>query len=194
MMCDQPADVTADKKHLTGELKVEQDQRILKRVVFVRHGEGFHNVAYATGGDGHRIFDPKLTLQGISEARALFTGNLSSFKPEVAFVSPLWRTLETCVQAFAARDDGHECPVDAVEDLREHNHVSLCNHRRPISEDHKIAFPGVCFASLDVDGPPPAGRPPPALQPPPPTPTAFWQPTTTSPRGALGSPTWLARL
>ena len=147
-MCGQPAD-----NYSTSSPK---DQRILKHVVFVRHGEGFHNLAYATGGDGHRIFDPKLTPRGISEARAVFTGALSSFKPEVAFVSPLWRTLETCTQAFAACDDVHGCPIDAMEELREHNHVSLCNHRRPISEDHKIAFPGVSFASLDVDGPPPA--------------------------------------
>jgi len=134
------------------------EEKIVKRVIFVRHGEGFHNVAYETGGDGHLIFDAELTPRGIAEAQAIFTGTLASFKPEAAFVSPLWRTLQTCTHAFRARDDGHRCPIHAMEDVREHNHVSQCNYRRPISEAHTLAFPEVCFAALDADGPPPAAE------------------------------------
>lgn len=123
----------------------------MQRVLLCRHGQGFHN-ASASQPPKLMLKDPELTAQGIGEARAIFTD--TDFKPEVAFVSPLWRTLQTATEAMAARSDGHTCPIIAMEDVREHNNKNSCNHRRRISEAHHTAFPAVDFSGVDADGPP----------------------------------------
>ena len=131
------------------------DERVLKRVVFVRHGQGDHNVTQ----DYANLFDPSLTPQGVGEARAVFTGALADFRPTVAFVSPLWRTLQTCTQAFRAREERGgppPCPIRAMEEVREHNNLNKCNHRRKIGAEHAAAFPEVSFSTVDATGPAPA--------------------------------------
>ncbi len=134
---------------------------MVQRVLLCRHGQGYHN---ATADEPPKLMlkDPELTAQGVGEARAIFAdapgpGRLD-FKPEVAFVSPLWRTLQTATQAMASRSDGHTCPIVAMEDVREHNNMNGCNHRRPISEAHREAFPSVDFSGVDVNGPPPGAE------------------------------------
>ena len=131
------------------------DERVLKRVVFVRHGQGDHNGTQ----DYANLFDPSLTAQGVGEARAVFTGALADFRPTVAFVSPLWRTLQTCTQAFRAREERGgppPCPIRAMEEVREHNNLNKCNHRRKIGAEHAEAFPEVSFSTIDATGPEPA--------------------------------------
>ena len=75
------------------------------------------------------------------------------FKPEVALISPLWRTLQTATEAMAARSDGHTCPMVAFEEVREHNNFNACNHRRPIQRAHRTTFASVDFSGISVDGP-----------------------------------------
>lgn len=131
-----------------------KDERVVKRVIFVRHGQGYHNA----NADGLSIFDPSLTERGVAEAQSVFTKDLATFQPQVAFVSPLWRTLQTCTHAFFARADAYTCPIYAMEDAREHNNLNACNHRRAIGDEHRRTFPEVSFASVDTAGPPPASE------------------------------------
>lgn len=135
-----------------------QRERVLKRVVFVRHGQGYHNL---DGGRGE-VFDPALTPKGQGEARAVFSDKtLTEFRPTLALVSPLWRTLQTCTTALREQRaaDGHHCAkVVATDDVREHNNRNPCNHRRAISSEHAQSFAEVDFSRLDTDGPPPAAE------------------------------------
>lgn len=123
-----------------------KDERVVKRVVFVRHGQGVHNLGRP------QEFDPELTSQGVNEARAVFAGELACFRPTIVLVSPLWRTLQTCTEALRARGDVR-CPVHAIEDVREHNNLNACNHRRTLSGEHYAAFPEVQFSAVDAIGP-----------------------------------------
>ena len=86
------------------------EERVVKRVLLCRHGEGYHNTLDEYGKTQLHLPDPELTAQGITEARAIFAPGppgRSDFKPQVLFVSPLWRTLQTATEAMAARLDGH---------------------------------------------------------------------------------------
>jgi len=138
-----------------------QEERVIKRVLFCRHGEGRHNTNDEHGKSQLHLFDPELTEQGIAEARAIFADALPGrldFKPQIVFVSPLWRTLQTATEAMMARSDGYMCPMIAHDDLREHNNLNACNYRRPIQEAHLKAFPRVDFSGVAVDTPPPAAE------------------------------------
>lgn len=138
-----------------------REERVIKRVLFCRHGQGVHNLRDEQGKLRHHLLDPELTLQGITEARAIFCRELpgrADFKPQIVFVSPLQRTLQTATEAMAARPDGHTCPMMASEVFREHNNRNACNHRRPIQEAHFTAFPAVDFSEVTVDGPPSASE------------------------------------
>ena len=141
-----------------GALCDVRDERVVKQVLVCRHGQGQHNTRDARGQPRLDLFDPALTEQGVAEARAIFADaapGRADFRPDVALVSPLWRTLETATHAMAARTDGHTCPILAMEDVREHNNLNACNQRRPIQAAHHAAFPAVDFSRIDVAGPPP---------------------------------------
>jgi len=64
-------------------------------------------------------------------------------------------TLQTATEAMSARSDDHTCPLIALEEVREHNNLNACNHRRPISSAHASAFPTVDFSGITVEGPKP---------------------------------------
>ena len=137
------------------------EERVVKRILFCRHGQGRHNLKDEHGSTtaaNLQILDPELTDQGVSEARAIFAHappGRSDFRPECVLVSPLWRTLQTATEAVAARSDGHTCPMVAWEVAREHNNLNACNHRRPIQPEHHVAFPTVDFSHVHTTGPPP---------------------------------------
>merc|ERR1711935_612382 len=65
------------------------------------------------------------------------------------------RTLQTATLAMEARSDGYTSPMIAMENVREHNNNNACNHRKPISDEHRAAFPAVDFTGIDAVGPPP---------------------------------------
>ena len=134
--------------------------RLLKRVLFVRHGQGHHNLTDANGKQNLHLFNLTLTAQGEAEARAVFTANADvlapAFHPDAAFVSPMHRTLQTCTIAMAALGParGGSAPVFAIEEAREGNNHSACNHRDPIDAGVRAAFPTVDFSLLaDAAGP-----------------------------------------
>lgn len=134
------------------------EERVVKRVLFCRHGQGHHNLRDEHGGTPNlQMLDPELTDQGVQEARGIFADappGRADFRPECILVSPLWRTLQTATEAVAARSDGHTCPMVAWEVAREHNNMNACNHRRPIQPEHHVAFPTVDFSQVHTIGPP----------------------------------------
>ena len=137
---------------------------VLRRVVLYRHGQGEHNVKSTPNRLG--LPDPPLTPQGEAEARAIFDDaglhdDDVAFEPDLVFVSPLWRTLQTATLALASARlsgalSGKACPLLALESVREGMNRHACNHRGPISAA-RAAFPGVDFdarGALDELGPP----------------------------------------
>ena len=140
-------------------------EKILSTVSFYRHGQGHHNIKDPTTGKSRlHLFDPTLTSQGESEALAL-RSVIEASPPDVAFVSPLWRTLQTCGLALSGlprnssstseSNQNVQCPRYALEDVREGNSRSGCNHRRPLGHEHDEAFPWLDKSLIlhDLSGP-----------------------------------------
>jgi broad specificity phosphatase PhoE len=129
------------------------EDTVLKTVVLYRHGQGAHNVR--STADSLAILDAPLTEQGETEARAIFA--CSSFQPEVVFVSPLQRTLQTATLALevlaSTAGDTQPPPVYALEAVRGVLGNNACNHRRGTSTAQS-EFPGVNFELIeDEHGP-----------------------------------------
>ena len=80
-------------------------ERVLRRVLFCRHGQAHHNLRNASTGELQtHLCDPELTAEGIAEAKLLFASDppgRADFAPHVVLVSPLWRTLQTAEIAMA---------------------------------------------------------------------------------------------
>jgi broad specificity phosphatase PhoE len=175
--------------------KRRRTARVVKTVTFFRHGQGRHNLKGDDGVSQLHLFDPPLTAQGEGEARAIAhtlmrlghgkgAGEAAGGKggtgagegsggggPDVVFVSPLWRTLQTADLALSALEDmlaqreeeqqrreqqeeqgasgkavrtgvsRTGIPLFALEDAREGNNNTRCNHRRPMGPEHTAAFP-----------------------------------------------------
>mmetsp|Transcript_19399 Transcript_19399/g.42373 ORF Transcript_19399/g.42373 Transcript_19399/m.42373 type:complete len:332 (+) Transcript_19399:64-1059(+) len=112
-----------------------------KKIHFIRHAEGYHNVETAKTGSNscliaktdpqkHRLWDAKLTPKGIAQAEELReyltkrpSGGRSFTSFDLIVVSPLTRTLETALHIFgrprqpgvpAFLDDG-KAPVNSPE-------------------------------------------------------------------------------
>lgn len=135
-----------------------------KVVVFLRHGQGFHNLAAleqphrclcccSNGSPGRCPYsrpehtDAELTPLGHEQAKSAGL-QLRAAKPEFAFVSPLTRTLQTAHLALeAAADELGSLPMNADERLRERLGKHFCNKRRPLSY---IAnrFPNVDYSAM----------------------------------------------
>ena len=113
-----------------------------KRVHFVRHGEGHHNVhstVWFDAGKGGNPWehptcpvDPTLTDLGVDQANDLNRrGPLEiEIKPELVVVSPLMRTLQTATLGFAWLI-AEQVPFLAQEDCRE-----IMGQHRCESEPH----------------------------------------------------------
>lgn len=83
-----------------------------KRVCFIRHGQGIHNVSMS----GARVTDPVLTDEGkaqVARARKTLVQSVPEF--ELVMVSPLTRALQTALGIF----EGSELPMLVTPLLRE---------------------------------------------------------------------------
>ena len=145
-------------KDQSEELKKLQvtHQGKVKRVLWIRHGEGIHNAAEKKFGKDHWenveakkeiYFDPDLNAVGFDQAESLS----KSLQPSLAsgdltvdliIVSPLTRAIRTAELAFSAIWD--HVPVVAVELARERHGKNICDKRRTVTELKK-AFPHVDF-------------------------------------------------
>lgn len=80
----------------------------MQDIYFVRHAQGYHNVGREHQCDAH------LTAKGWRQTAALhqyLTTNSASIAPQVVYVSPLTRTLETAAGVFGV-DCEHPSPDD----------------------------------------------------------------------------------
>lgn len=135
--------------------------QIKARVVFWRHGQGYHNVE-----DAFHLHDPSLTPLGQQEAEAIrkwYTTptdpSASTQKhyppPQVIFVSPLERTLETATIGF--REHVGSTTMIATDLCREVINHNPCNYRRTISTKVE-KFSHINFQLCTEDGPPDASE------------------------------------
>jgi len=131
-----------------------------KRVHFVRHGEGHHNVhstVWFDQGKGGNPWehptcpiDPTLTDLGHEQARDLNKRGealqaAGRFDPEVVVVSPLRRTLQTATLGFSFLKG--KVPFVAQESCREIMGQHRCD-RRIHSRFHAEAYDHVDFSNL----------------------------------------------
>lgn len=134
------------------------------RVVhLVRHGQGTHNLHAlqvsgppcncATNGPcvyrSRAHIDARLTPKGRLQASAAGAclARVPGAPAEVAYVSPLARTLETATVAVARCPGGARMRVVADERLRERFGVHWCDARGP-KEEKVREFPTVDFAAI----------------------------------------------
>jgi len=106
-----------------------------KKVHFIRHAEGYHNVATKETGDNHcllrgdapasahKLYDSRLTPKGIAQSEALKehlasrpSGSRSFTAFDLVVVSPLTRTCETALHVFGApREPGKPAFLNQVD-------------------------------------------------------------------------------
>jgi len=144
---------------------VGNENKNVKLVHFVRHGQGFHNLMADQATKEGRIWeqctnDPKnpyimpeildapLTNKGREQAIRLqrtIKALDDSKKPQLVVLSPNCRALQTGVLAF--EEFVGTCPFIAHEMVREETGVHVCDQRRPRSRQAR-EFPMVDFSLL----------------------------------------------
>ncbi|CAE8634307.1 unnamed protein product [Polarella glacialis] len=145
--------------------------RELRKIVYlVRHAEAVHNVqelmaqeeARLQGGSADEMeaarkrclsnpafLDASLSAGGQDQVRCAadnFSALLSKThypQPEIVFVSPLERTLQTATLLFPSHSQTH-----AIEFVREKRTGLPCDERKPVGE-LKVVFPDVDFADIE---------------------------------------------
>jgi len=136
----------------------------LKRVHFVRHGQGQHNVAFLNSAtrcdcyDGNipfeerncpyvqpAVLDARLTELGEQQAVSL-QAKAAATKSTLVLVSPLQRTLQTATLAFASISPPPL--LLAYEELREQIGTHICDKRRNRSVA-AAQFPHVDFSLIE---------------------------------------------
>ena len=122
-----------------------------KLVHFIRHGEGFHNVAqrewrtdpnwdgnsepYTIDNDPDgRYMDAELNEKGRAQAVALQEQTESALKPALLVLSPMRRATLTGLLAFEAHVARGDMPVIAHELLHERAGRHTCDRRLPKAE------------------------------------------------------------
>jgi len=108
-----------------------------KRLHFVRHAEGYHNLYGEIDHDAYLredLEDAKLTPTGEAQCRALVektTATGFGLSSQLLVVSPMNRTLQTAQQCFPSLIN--KIPWVAVEALREQSGSHPCDRRSTIS-------------------------------------------------------------
>lgn len=137
--------------------------RNVKLLVFLRHGEGIHNVATNKYGmfawDGYysklpEYLDSPLTKTGViqaGKASKMLDGEISmGLHLDNVLVSPLERTLHTYSVAYQNQQN---IKSTVVELAREILGVSTCDQRRSISEK-RLEYPHLDFSKIKSDADP----------------------------------------
>ena len=109
----------------------------------VRHGEAWHNILFPRLGHlAYTAFaDSTLTVCGMKQA----IDNRNQVKPDIVYVSPLTRTLQTATLMFP------DTPTVALEYLKEYpQHTEIIN-RRSNKSDLEALFPKVDFSQIKVE-------------------------------------------
>lgn len=93
----------------------------MKRIYFIRHGEGYHNL------NNYSLLYPRLTEKGLSQCIELKT-KLKDIKFDKIYVSPLIRTIETALNSFD--ENTKFISVDFIREVIKNN----CDYCAPIQE------------------------------------------------------------
>ncbi|KAG7383958.1 hypothetical protein PHYPSEUDO_003177 [Phytophthora pseudosyringae] len=136
----------------------------VKLVVFLRHGEGTHNVAIDKyGSDAWNAYycklpeylDAPLTVTGIQQAgnasTRLNTEVSNGLRLEHVVISPLERALRTF--AIAYQNQTSNMSSTPLELPREVLGVDTCDERRNISEK-RVQYPALDFGGFESDADP----------------------------------------
>jgi len=145
-------------------------QERCQRIFFIRHAEGYHNVAeresrfepenlvFLKENSGYVYWDAKLTPKGEDQCAQL-KGSIRGTsvwgfdKPlnlDLVVVSPLTRTLQTAAISLGAPGSPGAPPFIASELCRERISDSMCDGRRNVT-DLKQDFPSVDFSLIEHD-------------------------------------------
>ncbi|GMF19007.1 unnamed protein product [Phytophthora lilii] len=147
------------------ELDMKQQSGVQTRlVVFLRHGEGTHNVAIEKyGSDAWNSYycklpeylDAPLTSKGVEQAmeasQRLNSEIETGLRIEHVLISPLERALRTFIIAF--HDQAARTSSIPLELPREMLGVDTCDQRRNISEK-RLQYPHLDFSSFTSDADP----------------------------------------
>ena len=163
-------DVAAQMGRVIKAVRVAHDAPIppgAKKVHFIRHGEGHHNVAqrewrasptwdgvtepYTPDNDAElRYVDALLTEKGEGEARALQEQTEPHLRPQLLIVSPLRRATQTGLLAFAPHIARQELPVLAHELCHERAGRHTCDKRLARSA-LAAQYPAVDYALIEEE-------------------------------------------
>ena len=141
-----------------------------KKVNFIRHGEGHHNVAqrewraqpdwdgtsepYTIDNDASfRYVDALLTDKGEGQARTLQARTTIMARPQLLVVSPLRRATQTSLIAFAPHVEASKLPTVAHELCHEIGGRHTCDKRLSRAELEK-QYPAVSYALLETEDDP----------------------------------------
>lgn len=138
------------------------DKKVVKTVHFVRHAQGFHNVAGAEdpifGYFDKKHTDAKLTDLGYTQCKQLANKVTSTsfdkheiHKAQILFVSPMHRTLQTATHCFPhliVHEKRTKIPFVAVENIREQSGLHPCDNRFNI-DVHQQHYQHVDFRLID---------------------------------------------
>jgi len=134
-----------------------------KKVHFVRHGEGYHNVAqrewrqaskpgepYTIDTDPEfKFIDALLTPAGVEQATAL-KRRAALVKPQLMVVSPMRRASSTGLIAFEAAVESGALPVVAHELCHETAGKHTCDKRLSRTELSKL-YPRVSYSLIETE-------------------------------------------
>mmetsp|Transcript_26402 Transcript_26402/g.40018 ORF Transcript_26402/g.40018 Transcript_26402/m.40018 type:complete len:297 (-) Transcript_26402:138-1028(-) len=159
-----PISIRAERYgHDSNSLKEHLGKNQTKIIHFQRHGQGYHNLIYRIldecGVPVHDVYDPDPTVNPFvrpeivdspltEHGRAQCNNQrlkASRLKPEILFVSPLHRAIQTAQITF--QDFHGKIPFVAHEGCREDLGLLVCNKRRPLSETAR-EFPDIDFSSI----------------------------------------------
>eukprot|EP00466_Bigelowiella_natans_P006643 jgi/Bigna1/147076/aug1.128_g21784 len=142
------------RAYLLGTKEAEQaltyKAEYCKIVYFVRHGQGYHNLGKRSPVDklarcnDMDLFDASLTSVGEDQASRIQDISLK-LRPEIIYVSPMRRTLQTGTLAFKTVD----VPFIAFEELREVYGCTSSQRRK--ASIAKAEFPKVDFSRITED-------------------------------------------
>lgn len=123
-----------------------------KTIHFVRHAEGFHNVAGRNDPSAYLLeefLDAKITPKGEEQCRNLHLHSKERLKNvDMVVVSPMNRTIQTGMHSFPQLMD--KVPWVALEYVRERIGLHQCDRRHPISV-HRENYPFVDFSAVESD-------------------------------------------
>jgi broad specificity phosphatase PhoE len=133
------------EKHSVNRL--HKDDKI---VHFVRHAEGYHNLAAKNdpkyGYLRADLIDASITKYGISQCQDLHLSSKDKMsKAELLVVSPMHRTIQTANHTFPQLQTS--IPWLALEAVREQTGSHPCDKRQPISS-HKQTYKHINFDGI----------------------------------------------